>query len=172
MTEHDPSEVDTTATSSLPVARRTYLTALAAGAAATGEAAAESTDDSVEPSDGADQADRPFNYGWSLTASEAGASRDMGYGDGPYGGGPVPPLETALPPKDIDDDGKYENIRGNAWKPGTPDDAFSILDVQGLFNNLENPDVKNNVSQFNFQSNDNQISILDVQSLFNELQNS
>ena len=171
MTDHD-SAVDTTATSSLPVARRTYLTALAAGAAATGEAAADSTDESVEPSEGADSTDRPFHYGWSLTASEAGAQRKMGYGDGPYGGGPVPPIETALPPRDIDDDGKYENIRGNAWRPNEPDDAFSILDVQGLFNSLGTSEVDNNADKFNFQDNDQGVNVLDVQSLFNELQNS
>ena len=160
MTDHDPA-VDTTATSSLPVARRTYLTALAAGAAATGEAAADSTDESVEPSEGADSTDRPFHYGWSLTASEAGAQRKMGYGDGPYGGGPVPPIETALPPRDIDGDGKYEDVRGNG--------DLSILDVQELFKNLDNPDLQANSELFNFQGDSpDEVGILDVQALYDQ----
>jgi hypothetical protein len=66
------------------------------------------------------------------------------------------------PPQDLDDDGLYEDVRGNG--------GLSILDVQSLFNNLENEVVQNNSEAFKFQPGVGEITILDVQGLFNELQ--
>jgi PKD repeat protein len=65
------------------------------------------------------------------------------------------------PPRDLDGDGRYEDVRGNG--------VLTILDVQSLFNNLGNPGVENNVATFNFQSADSEVNILDVQGLFNRL---
>jgi PKD repeat protein len=75
-----------------------------------------------------------------------------------------PPLVGNTPPKDSDGDGLFERVRGR--------DNFSILDVQALFKNLDNPDVQNNAERFNFQesSGSDEVTILDVQALFNELQ--
>jgi len=66
------------------------------------------------------------------------------------------------PPQDIDGDGKYEDVRGNG--------GLSILDVQALFNGLDNDIVQNNSEAFRFYEQLDTITILDVQALFNELQ--
>jgi hypothetical protein len=71
------------------------------------------------------------------------------------------PVIVDGPPTDPDGDGTYEDVRGT--------DSFSILDVQALFNNLDNPAVVNNAAAFNFQTSFDTVSTLDVQALFNEL---
>ena len=62
--------------------------------------------------------------------------------------------------RDTTGDGLLNNVRGS--------DGFNILDVQALFNNLESPELQNNVGAFDFQD-DEGINILDVQALFNQL---
>jgi PKD repeat protein len=60
---------------------------------------------------------------------------------------------------DLDNDGLYEDVRGSG--------RFSILDVQALFNHIDEPVVKNNSEMFNFDEKGD-VDILDVQALFNE----
>ena len=73
-----------------------------------------------------------------------------------------PPIILNNVPRDPDNDGDYEDIR--------VDDGFNILDVQALFNHLEDPVVQNNARFFDFGADGtNEMSILDVQGLFNDL---
>jgi hypothetical protein len=73
-----------------------------------------------------------------------------------------PPVIGTKPPRDSDNDGLYEDVRGDV--------DFNILDVQALFNNLDNPTVQNNPELFKFQEGgSDKVTILDVQALFNEL---
>jgi hypothetical protein len=83
---------------------------------------------------------------------------------GRAGGPSPPPTIVEGPPADLDGDGLYEDVRGN--------NDLTILDVQSLFNNLDNPDLQNNAEAFKFQENgaSEEVTILDVQALFNELQ--
>jgi len=82
--------------------------------------------------------------------------------------GPPPVIDNPKPPQerlplDKDGDGLYEDVRG--------DDNFNILDVQALFNNLEEPPVTENAQYFYFNPRPDPESpnILDVQGLFNIL---
>jgi len=82
--------------------------------------------------------------------------------------GPPPVIDNPKPPQerlplDKDGDGLYEDVRG--------DDNLNILDVQALFNNLEEPPVTENAQYFYFNPRPNPESpnILDVQGLFNIL---
>jgi hypothetical protein len=77
--------------------------------------------------------------------------------------GPVAPLVDGQRASDPDGDGRYEDVDGKR--------GFTILDVQALFNNLDNPAVVNNAAAFNFQTSFDTVSTLDVQALFNELPN-
>jgi len=66
---------------------------------------------------------------------------------------------------DLDGDGLYEAVRGK--------DEFTILDIQTLFNNLENPDLQEYSEAYNFQGGSpDEVTILDVQGQFNKLENS
>jgi hypothetical protein len=76
--------------------------------------------------------------------------------------GPPPVTDALDSPTDPDNDGRYEDVRG--------DGAFSILDVQTLFNNLDAPVVQDNAAQFRFAEVGTEVTVLDVQGLFNELQ--
>ena len=71
----------------------------------------------------------------------------------------VPALVGDRVPKDLDGDGLYEAIRG-----GT---ELTVLDVQALFNNLDNPAVQENSVLFNFSGLGSEVTVLDVQALFN-----
>jgi len=65
------------------------------------------------------------------------------------------------PPADNDGDGLYEDVRGNG--------DLSILDVQELFKNLDNPDLQANSELFNFQGDSpDEVGILDVQALYDQ----
>jgi hypothetical protein len=71
-----------------------------------------------------------------------------------------PPPVLVNPPQDLNGNGLYEDIRG--------DGRLDVLDVQTLFNNLDNPAVQNNVEFFKFSGLDREeVSVLDVQALFN-----
>ena len=78
-----------------------------------------------------------------------------------------PKLSPGLPgpPKDLDGDGKYEAVRGN--------DEVNILDVQTLFNNLDNQTMQQEYAEFfKFQDGgSSEVTILDVQALFNKINN-
>lgn len=169
----------------LPIERRTYLTALAAGTAtvgATAGAAAGSggalTGQDIEDSDATTQqngdlASTAVGYGYPL---ETESDYDVGYGDGLYGdvGPPQLPDGTDLPvnvvsgatdPEEYD---LFEDILGNS-DPADPD--FGISEVQYLFDNLDNEDIGPWAPFFNFSGLDpTQLSIFDVQGLFNRLQ--
>ena len=65
-------------------------------------------------------------------------------------------------PADPDGDGLFEAVRG--------DSDVTILDVQALFDNLDDPAVQNNAELYGFQAGgSSEVTILDVQGLFNEL---
>jgi len=86
------------------------------------------------------------------------ASEDVTVGPG---GSPMPTV-TDNPPLDLDDDGLHEDLRG--------DGEQNILDVQGLFNLLEDDRLQQNADAFSFQSGGSEdVTILDVQGLFNEI---
>jgi hypothetical protein len=65
------------------------------------------------------------------------------------------------PARDTTGDGLLNDVRG--------DDTFNILDVQTLFNNLNNPVVQNNAAAFKFSGLGGEVSVIDVQGLFNDL---
>ncbi|RLM89321.1 PKD domain-containing protein [Halobellus sp. Atlit-38R] len=64
------------------------------------------------------------------------------------------------PVTDVDDDGVYEDING--------DGEFNIVDIQGLFVNLDDEAVQDNPAYFDFNG-DGTVDVVDVQALFNEL---
>ncbi|WP_246084367.1 COG1470 family protein [Salinadaptatus halalkaliphilus] len=69
---------------------------------------------------------------------------------------------TDNPVTDTTGDGLANDVRG--------DGSFSILDVQTLFDNLDNDEVQENAEVFNFSGiDDDEVSILDVQALFDQL---
>ena len=120
----------------------------------------------IDPNDLIGNLDLSQILGWYIT-DESGRHYLQLAMDLDFGGSlPIPdPIEPGLPgpPKDNDGDGLFENVRGGSGDP-------TILDVQTLFNNLENPEIQNNSEKFNFQGqNPDQVSILDVQGLFNRL---
>lgn len=69
---------------------------------------------------------------------------------------------TGAPARDTTNDGNLNDLR---------DDGFSIVDVQDLFANLDNPVVQQYSELFNFAgANADRVSIFDVQALFTEYQ--
>ena len=74
--------------------------------------------------------------------------------------GTVPPVTGDSPPTDTDGDGKLEDING--------DESSDVLDVQALFQNLDDETVKTNPESFDFNA-DGTVDILDIQTLFNQL---
>lgn len=61
------------------------------------------------------------------------------------------------PAHDLDEDGLYEDVNG--------DGAFTIVDVQALFANLDSDAVQNNPSKFDFNG-DGKVDVTDVQALY------
>jgi len=114
---------------------------------------------------GAAQVDLPGNV--SLTDASDRPYDTSVNGTTVFTFGPPPVIPEPGPPQnrlplDRDGDGLYEDVRG---------DGFKILDVQALFNNLEEPAVTENAEFFYFQPRQNPQSpkISDVQALFNIL---
>ncbi|RLM53930.1 PKD domain-containing protein [Halobellus sp. Atlit-31R] len=68
--------------------------------------------------------------------------------------------DYASPVTDVDDDGAYEDING--------DGEFDIVDVQGLFVNLDDDAVQETPAYFDF-NDDGTVDVVDVQALFAEL---
>lgn len=66
------------------------------------------------------------------------------------------------PAQDLDEDGLYEDVNG--------DGAFTIVDVQALFANLDSDVVQNNPSKFDFNG-DGEVDVTDVQALYDRLEN-
>jgi hypothetical protein len=76
----------------------------------------------------------------------------------------APPAVTGNRPRDLDCDGRYEDIDG--------DGELSIMDVQTLFDNRNDQQLEANAEQFNFSDGaSDRVSIFDVQALFARLQN-
>jgi glucose/arabinose dehydrogenase len=81
------------------------------------------------------------------------------------GGSGPPALDSKLnAPADADGDGLYEDVRG--------DGTASVLDVQTLFTNLDNPILQTNAAAFKFSGVGDDVTVLDVQALFNQLPSS
>jgi phosphatidylserine/phosphatidylglycerophosphate/cardiolipin synthase-like enzyme len=84
------------------------------------------------------------------------------YSGPPIGGGFEPLART--PPKNILGDGLFRDVRGTG--------QFTILDVQALFDHLDDPTVQDNAWAFNFSGTDpDEVTVVDVQALFDDLQN-
>jgi plastocyanin len=96
---------------------------------------------------------RPGNYTVTVSTANESTSATLSM-SGP------PPLANNEP-DDLDDDGLYEDVRG--------DGGVDILDVQELFNSLNTQTLAENAPAFNFQDRDSEVNILDVQALFNQL---
>ncbi|MFB6187318.1 MAG: dockerin type I domain-containing protein, partial [Halobacteriaceae archaeon] len=60
-------------------------------------------------------------------------------------------------PKDLDNDGLYEDVNG--------DGTVNIVDVQAMFAHLGSNVIQNNPSAFDY-NNDGDVDIVDVQKLF------
>jgi phage tail-like protein len=71
-----------------------------------------------------------------------------------------PPVVGSTPPGDIDGNGRYEDINGDA--------TADLLDVRKFFTERTTETVQNNPEAFDFNS-DGRINLLDVRELFNEL---
>ena len=72
------------------------------------------------------------------------------------------PVTGSDPPRDLDGDGRYRDVRGD----GTVD----VADVQALFENLDSPAVQENSHRFNFQGDRHEaVTVFDVQALFETL---
>lgn len=64
------------------------------------------------------------------------------------------------PAQDLDEDGLYEDVNG--------DGAFTIVDVQALFANLDSDVVQENAEKFDFNG-DGEVDVTDVQALYARL---
>jgi len=75
----------------------------------------------------------------------------------------VPALAAGLsPPKDLDGDGLYEDVRG--------DNQTDVFDVQALFQHMDSPVVQNHSEYFNFSNGDpSKVTVFDIQSLFRKV---
>jgi PKD repeat protein len=70
----------------------------------------------------------------------------------------VPPVtDDDTLPTDPDGDGRYEDVNG--------DGVVNVVDVQALFDSLDDPTVQNNPAAFDF-SGDGRVDVMDVQRLF------
>lgn len=74
-----------------------------------------------------------------------------------------PAIVGDTPPKRSGIDNRWDIITGQGSCP-------SILDVQTLFSNLDNPDIQNNVEAFNFSaSQSDRVTVFDVQALYSRM---
>ena len=108
----------------------------------------------------------------SPVAAAAAAASAIGYNEGEYGAGGYggvedisspPPVVGDDPPQDLNNDGLYEDVRG--------DGEFDIFDVQTLFNHLDSDAVQDHPEAFNFNEDEDPegVTIFDVQGLFDRL---
>jgi hypothetical protein len=96
---------------------------------------------------------RPGDYTVTVSTANESTSATLSM-SGP------PPLANNEP-DDLDDDGLYEDVRG--------DGSVDILDVQELFTSLNTQTLAENAPAFNFQDRDSEVNILDVQALFDQI---
>ena len=104
--------------------------------------------------------DQPDEYDVTLTVTDAEGQSDTAAEtltvrpDGP----PALPGQDN-PPRDLDGDGRFEDVTGEG--------EFSIRDVQVFFEHYQSDVVQNNATFFNFAEDDPpDVSIGDVQALF------
>jgi V8-like Glu-specific endopeptidase len=102
----------------------------------------------------------PGTYTYEVTVSDGERSASAQVTLSVSESGPPAIIGNAVP-QDPDGDGVYEDIRGD----GTVD----VLDVQALFNNLNNPLVQQNARYFDFPGGRTTVTVLDVQALFNDI---
>ena len=154
---------DSTDGYALPVERRTYLTAIAAGTAISGGAAGAA----AASSDDNDSAVAPENIGDpdELAGTAVGYGRG-GYGEGRYGDTGPPPLpgfDDENLPTAQGEDGLFDDLNG--------DEEVTVEDVQLLFDNLDDDELQAYAPFYNFSGTDpTNVSIFDVQALFNRSQ--
>lgn len=72
----------------------------------------------------------------------------------------LPPVVGGSPPKDVDNDGTFEDING--------DGRMNVIDVQAFFSNLDNDAIQNQLDAFDYNG-DSSVDVIDVQALFNQL---
>jgi predicted acyl esterase len=73
-----------------------------------------------------------------------------------------PPIVAGREPANPTGDGLYRRVRG--------ENRFTILDVQALFDNLDNPTLQKYSAAFNFSESDpGEVTVADVQALFDDL---
>lgn len=74
----------------------------------------------------------------------------------------LPPVVGDSPPRDLDGDGLYEDVRG--------DGTFDVYDVQTLFEHLDSDAVQTHAPAYNFSGGPSDtVTIYDVQALFQRL---
>ncbi|WP_256685740.1 dockerin type I domain-containing protein [Halococcus qingdaonensis] len=76
---------------------------------------------------------------------------------GEYTASPEPVGEFENPPQDLDEDGKYEDVDG--------DGELTKADAQALYDNLDDPAVKNNPDAFDFNG-EGKVTQADAQALY------
>jgi hypothetical protein len=71
------------------------------------------------------------------------------------------PAVSAASPKNLDGDQYYEDVTGT--------NGLNIIDVQVLFDNLDDPAVQNNPGAYNFQGDEpDEVGVLDIQALYDK----
>lgn len=73
----------------------------------------------------------------------------------------LPPVAGDSPPQDLTGDDLYEDITGSG--------SLTVVDVQVLFDNLDNEEIQNNAAAFNFSGTDStEVTVADVHALWKQ----